>query len=203
MLKNRENTVGFNDLFILRKNLRYPLLQCFGRTQIVYIYCIYIYIYTQHTSPKFKIDTENINAWMEKYIFQPKHHFFAIHSSIFGLKLCNLILSPKKQLHSDVFLPPNPLGDTGRSAGRLITPRKELSDLQNLDWFFGSNLPKHKLGVFFVWNLKWKLDGRVFRLHNFLEGQKRPPSIFIVCVILSSWFLAVLPIKHFGALTPW
>lgn len=125
----------------------------------LYTYTVYIYIYTRHTSPKFKIDTENINAWMEKYIFQPKHHFFAIHSSIFGLKLCNLILSPKKQLHSDVSLPrPNPLGDTGRSAGRLITPRKELSDLQNLDWFVGSNLPKkHKLGVFlFELEIRWE-----------------------------------------------
>lgn len=154
MLKNRENTVGFNDLFILRKNHRYPLLQCFGRTQIVYIYCIYIYI--QHTSPKFKIDTENINAWMEKYIFQPKHHFFCYPFFNFWLKLCNLILSPKKQLHSDVSLPrPNLLGDTGRSAGRLITPRKELSDLQNLDWFFlGRIYQKNTNWVFFCLNLK-------------------------------------------------
>ena len=133
MLKNRENTVGFNDLFILRKNLRYPLLQCFGRTQIVYIYCIYIYIHTTYI-PEIQDRYRKYQRLNGEVHFPTKASFFCYPFFNFWLKLCNLILSPKKQLHSDVSLPrPNPLGDTGRSAGRLITPRKELSDLQNLD----------------------------------------------------------------------
>lgn len=124
----------------------------------LYTYTVYIYIHTTYI-PEIQDRYRKYQRLNGEVHFPTKASFFCYPFFNFWLKLCNLILSPKKQLHSDVSLPrPNPLGDTGRSAGRLITPRKELSDLQNLDWFVGSNLPKkHKLGVFlFELEIRWE-----------------------------------------------